>query len=63
MSLDDVVYVRRAVLVELDVMTRAFLLDIDKNRKPGEVGMAHSDVDGAKNAQLVCLLEQAILTL
>ena len=60
MSLDDVVYVRRAVLVE---MTRAFLLDIDKNRKPGEVGMAHSDVDGAKNAQLVCLLEQAILTL
>lgn len=68
MPLDDIVYVRRAVLVELDVMTRAFLLIIDKNRKEREVGNGltkddYSDVDRAKYAQLVCLFEQAILTL
>lgn len=50
-ALDDVVYVGGAVLVELDMMARAFLKD------------DNSDVDRAQNTELICLFEQAILAL
>lgn len=51
MALDHVVYVGRAVLVELYMVPRAFLEDDDR------------DVDGAENAELVRFFEEAILAL
>lgn len=50
-TLNDVMDVAGAILVQLYVMTRAFLEYDDCN------------VDGAEDTELVCLLEKAVLTL
>ena len=77
-ALDNVADVRRAVLVQLEVMAWSFLCNKDKNRtkvsgcamgsgrNSEECSRTEDDdgnVDRAEDAELVCFFEEAVLAL